>query len=171
MWNWYQARKPFMLVDVGLATGTLGVLWFFGIPIVLLIGSPQKGGKGAVRCLHGAPFVGCAVIILISQTLFYVGIPVAHSVAFLWAAAVMGWVSLAIAGRLHHWRTPEWPLIPVLVCIYAVQALGLFMLGSQVYVGSGWHATSSIGSRPAKAKRSTLLGSTISLAEISSMLG
>jgi hypothetical protein len=127
-----------MLIDIGLAAASVIVLWFFGLPVVRLLIRTQTS-INEVRCWHAAPFIGCGIIILLSQTLFYLHIPIARSAIFLWAAAALAWLYLAFVHRLPHWRRVEWPLFAVLIGVFVAQGLGLFMLGSDVYVGSGWH--------------------------------
>jgi hypothetical protein len=127
-----------MLVDLGLAGASLGILWLFGLPVVRLLLRPERADD-EMRCWHVAPFVGTAAIILPAQTLFYLGVPVGRCAVFLWAGAALAWIALALARRMPKWRGVEWALLVTMIGVYAAQGLGFFMLGSDVYVGSAWH--------------------------------
>jgi hypothetical protein len=127
-----------MLVDAGLAGASLAILWLFGLPFTRLLARPE-GGAAEMRCWHAAPFIGAAVIILPAQTLFYLGLPLVRSAIFLWALAILSWIVAAFTRQLPNWRNVEWSLFLVLIAVYLAQGLGLFMLGSDLYVGSAWH--------------------------------
>ena len=58
-----------MFIDAVHAITAVIVLWVFGVPVVFLAIQHRDPDKGW-RYWHAAPFVGCAAIILVSQTLF-----------------------------------------------------------------------------------------------------
>lgn len=127
-----------MLFDAGLAAVSFAVLWLFGLPVIRILIRTETDIND-IRRWHAAPFVGCGIIILLSQTLFYLHIPVGQSAIFLWAAAALAWLCLVYLRQLPNWQSFEWSLLAVLIGIFVVQGLGFFMLGSDVYVGRGWH--------------------------------
>ena len=125
---------------MGLTLWCILVVWagplLFGVPLKLLL---NRGRPLDEATWLQAPFLGLGAIVLVTQNLAYLGCPVATSAAFLWGAALLGWLVLALRrGRRLGWAGLPVAVFAAALAVYLFHGMGLLALGARVYAGHGW---------------------------------
>lgn len=119
-------------------------IYFIGLPFTLWLDSPQRESQDRLRAhfrtaIILAPLVGIAIIVLFSQNLIYLGLPIKATFYWLYIIAFVMWGWLLYQKKISG-LTKQIPikLLLVIVCVYLINALGLLALGAKYYVARGW---------------------------------
>jgi hypothetical protein len=112
-----------------------GLIWV-GVPARWLLGRRRPLDEGGWL---EAPFIGLAVVVLLSQNLVYLGWPVACTAWLPWALGLLFWIWFFRSGTLRA-SLAGLPgrLFAVAGAVYLLHGLGLLMIGARYYAGRGW---------------------------------
>jgi hypothetical protein len=114
----------------------LASLYFIGLPAAVWLSSDAGPSE---RLWVLAPFLGMAFIVLISQNLIYLGVPIAQSFYWIWAGAVCAWLVMIKKGVIKKLRPLPIVLLVSACLMYVLHSLGLLVVGPAYYVGHGWY--------------------------------
>ena len=73
-----------MLLTLWCIIVVIGSLWFIGLPVARVLSLTEDDNE---TLWINAPFIGLAVIILASQNLVCLDVPIRHSTLWLWIGA------------------------------------------------------------------------------------
>ncbi len=125
-----------MVLTVWCVGTILGSVWLVGGPLAWLLNGRRPLAEA--DCVL-APFLGVAAIILVSQNLVYLNLPIRRTAPFVCAAAALAWVWMWRGGGLRGGRTNfPWALSAAALLVYLVQGMGLLAVGPRDYVGRAW---------------------------------
>jgi len=114
----------------------LGSPILFGVPLSwLLQGRKPLDEWGWVQ----APFLGIAAVVIVLQNLVYLDVPVRLAAPALWLICGMLWLWFVRSTQLRASMAacPYWVFGAVLL-VYALQGVGLLIVGAKYYVGRAW---------------------------------
>jgi len=117
-------------------------LLFFGFPITGLLFPEEPIYKRWVKI----PFLGMALVVLITQNLVYADIPVKQSTPWIWGMGGIIWIGWLFS-KLRMGISPDYlklskPSFLIAIClsvIYIVQGFGIFGSSAKYYMGRAWY--------------------------------
>ena len=125
-----------MLLTIWCILVSIGSLYFIGLPVSILL---YRGDNYETRWIL-SPFIGLSAIILISQNLVYLGVPIGLSTPWIWAVACLLWVWVIKTRRLITlFSAIPYRILGSALAAYMVQGIGLLLVGAKYYVGRAWH--------------------------------